>query len=87
MIAKVVTSIMWLWVRRTSLNDLFQKIRHILKENGHEYDLDPIYKEFRKGDVRHSLADISKAESMLGYSGYKSLNDGLKKQYHGIVKT
>ena len=64
---------------RTSLNDLFQKIKDILKDNGHEYNHEPIYKEFRKGDVRHSLADISKAESILGYSGYKSLNEGLKK--------
>lgn len=28
----------------------------------------PVYKEFRDGDVRHSLADISRAQSLLGYA-------------------
>jgi UDP-N-acetylglucosamine 4-epimerase len=27
----------------------------------------PVYREFRVGDVRHSLADISKAQRLLGY--------------------
>jgi nucleoside-diphosphate-sugar epimerase len=33
----------------------------------------------RKGDIRHSVADISKARKKLGYSPEISLKDGLKR--------
>jgi UDP-N-acetylglucosamine 4-epimerase len=36
------------------------------------------YREERKGDVRHSLADISKAQNLLGYRPSVSVNDGLQ---------
>lgn len=38
----------------------------------------PVYREFRKGDVRHSLADISKARRLLGYRPEFSVRDGLR---------
>jgi UDP-N-acetylglucosamine/UDP-N-acetylgalactosamine 4-epimerase len=38
----------------------------------------PVYKEPRQGDIRNSLADISKAETLLGYAPGKSFHDGLK---------
>jgi UDP-N-acetylglucosamine 4-epimerase len=37
----------------------------------------PIYRDFRAGDVRHSLADISKAQSLLGYSPDYKIDQGL----------
>jgi UDP-N-acetylglucosamine/UDP-N-acetylgalactosamine 4-epimerase len=37
----------------------------------------PVYQEFRAGDVRHSLADIGKAQRLLGYSPGFRLGDGL----------
>jgi UDP-N-acetylglucosamine 4-epimerase len=37
----------------------------------------PVYRDFRAGDVRHSLADISKAETLLGYTPRFSVRDGL----------
>lgn len=52
---------------RTSLNDLFQALKLGLAKHGIFYDGDPIYRDFRPGDVRHSLADIGKAERLLGY--------------------
>ena len=39
--------------------------------------LDPIFGPERKGDVRHSLANISKAKNMLGYSPSVSVKEGL----------
>ena len=34
----------------------------------HLKDFKPSYRDFRAGDVRHSLADISKARDLLGYA-------------------
>jgi nucleoside-diphosphate-sugar epimerase len=41
-------------------------------------DLRPIYKETRAGDVKHSQADISKAQRILGYTPLVTLEDGLR---------
>jgi len=40
---------------------------------------EPVYRDFRAGDVRHSLADISKAARLLGYQPEYSVRDGLDK--------
>ncbi len=37
----------------------------------------PIYRDFRAGDVRHSLADISKAQQLLGFAPTHSIRAGL----------
>ena len=39
---------------------------------------EPIYRKFRDGDVMHSLADISKAEVLLGYQPNFTLKQGLE---------
>jgi nucleoside-diphosphate-sugar epimerase len=57
-----------------SLNELVQKINTEFKT-----DVKPEYKDERVGDVKHSLADISKAEKLLGYKPLVSFEDGLKK--------
>ena len=48
---------------RTTLNDLYKKLAQLLGKN-----IEPRYVAPRPGDVKHSLADISKAKSLLGYS-------------------
>ena len=63
---------------RTTLNDLFNAIRDTLAENGKQYNLPAVYKEFRAGDVRHSQADVSKAKSLLGYMPSHTIWQGLK---------
>jgi UDP-N-acetylglucosamine/UDP-N-acetylgalactosamine 4-epimerase len=40
--------------------------------------IEPQYEPSRKGDVRHSLADVSKAQKMLGYAPLVSLEKGLQ---------
>ena len=47
----------------TSLNKLHQLIANELRKQGIIYELDPTYLDFRKGDVRHSRADINKANT------------------------
>ncbi|MCG7918958.1 MAG: NAD-dependent epimerase/dehydratase family protein [Candidatus Thiodiazotropha taylori] len=63
---------------RTSLNQLFTKIRDILADRfDYLSDLAPVYRDFRAGDVRHSLANIDKASSLLGYQPSHNIDQGL----------
>lgn len=59
---------------QTTLNQLFQYIKDIAAADN---KITPIYKEFRNGDIRHSLADISLAKRLVGYNPVYSLKDGL----------
>ncbi|NWK58639.1 Vi polysaccharide biosynthesis UDP-N-acetylglucosaminuronic acid C-4 epimerase TviC [Acinetobacter sp. SwsAc2] len=52
---------------RTTLNDLFNAIKAALSENDVIYMKEPVYRDFRAGDVRHSQASIEKIKSLLGY--------------------
>lgn len=63
---------------RNSLNDLFRLLCINLRDNGRDYDGDPIYRQERAGDVRHSQADISKAQRQLGFTPTHNLGDGLR---------
>ncbi len=56
----------------TSLNQLWEMIRNL-----HSIELSPIYKEPRRGDVRYSLADISRAKNLVGYDPQVRFEDGL----------
>jgi UDP-N-acetylglucosamine/UDP-N-acetylgalactosamine 4-epimerase len=58
---------------QTSLLQLFEALK---KEAGSS--LAPLHGPDRAGDVKHSLADISKAISVLGYDPYVSVIDGLE---------
>ena len=59
---------------RTSLNQLVSILRKILGSK-----LSPVYEEPRKGDVRHSLADIRKGKEILNYEPKVGIELGLKK--------
>ncbi|RDV16107.1 NAD-dependent epimerase/dehydratase family protein [Pontibacter diazotrophicus] len=58
---------------RTTLNQLWEKISNIADVN-----VAPQYREERKGDVKHSLADISKAKELIGYNPEYSALQGLQ---------
>ncbi len=63
---------------RTTLNDLFEAIRSTLEARfPHLQGYQPNYRDFRAGDVRHSLADISKARTLLGYEPSHRIKEGL----------
>ena len=59
---------------QTSLNQLIEKLNGILGSR-----VDPQYEAARKGDVRHSVADVSKAGKMLGYAPAVTLEEGLRR--------
>lgn len=64
----------------TTLNELYELLRASLAKEGFELScLKPSYRDFRPGDVRHSLADISKATSLLGYAPYQKTGEGIRK--------
>ena len=52
-------------------------LRHHLPPQGVSPTTQPIYRSFRPGDVRHSQADISKAQRLLGYAPSHRLSDGV----------
>jgi UDP-N-acetylglucosamine 4-epimerase len=60
----------------TSLSDVFELLKSIAGS-----DLAPKYGPERKGDVKHSLADISKAKNLLHYEPIVSVRDGLKETF------
>ncbi len=63
---------------RTTLNELFALIKErVLPLRPELPATEPVYRDFRPGDVRHSLADISKARTLLGYEPRYSVRTGL----------
>lgn len=64
---------------RTSLNQLYGMMLVLLREDFPHLEAHrPIYVDFRRGDVRHSQADISKAGSLLGYQPTHRIGEGLQ---------
>jgi UDP-glucose 4-epimerase len=60
--------------KRISLNQLLSVLKEILGSK-----LSPLYQEPRKGDVRHSLADIRKGKETINYEPKVGIEIGLKK--------
>ncbi|MCX6922055.1 MAG: SDR family oxidoreductase [Verrucomicrobia bacterium] len=64
---------------RTTLNELFRSLQTILcKKDALLPDQKPVYRDFRPGDVRHSLAAISKAQRLLGFAPAFKIQAGLE---------
>jgi len=64
---------------RTNLTELFDLIKHqVMGKFPETAGMAPIYRDFRAGDVLHSLADISKAEKLIGYAPAYSIGKGMK---------
>ncbi|MFR3499209.1 MAG: NAD-dependent epimerase/dehydratase family protein, partial [Paraclostridium bifermentans] len=58
---------------RVSLNELYETLRKSLNK-----DIKPVYGPNRKGDIKHSNADISSAKTLLNYNPSYSFEDGIK---------
>jgi nucleoside-diphosphate-sugar epimerase len=58
--------------KSTTLNELLEMINSIMKTN-----VQAVYEYPRKGDIEHSLADISKAKKILGYEVKVDIYNGL----------
>jgi UDP-N-acetylglucosamine 4-epimerase len=71
----------------TSLKSLYNIIREeVAIKNPKHSSIEPEFKEFRPGDIRHSLADITKAEKLIGYTPFVSVKPGIKKTVEWFLK-
>ena len=62
---------------RTTPNTLFELLRANLAANGIPPTTQPVYRDFHAGDVRHSQADVSKAQRLLGFAPTHRLAEGV----------
>jgi len=73
---------------QTTLNELFESIKENLVSHNPQIDtIEAKYGPFRKGDVRHSLADISRAQDLLGYSPKYNVEEGMKETIESYVES
>lgn len=72
---------------RTTLNTLFTALKDNLSVNGVKYKQEPVYRDFRAGDVRHSQADITKIQTLLGYEPQFNIIQGIEKAMPWYVNT
>ena len=64
--------------QRTTLNELFLLIRgEVVRHRPEAVKAEALHRDFRAGDMRHSLADITKARDLLGYDPEYDLRQGL----------
>jgi len=66
---------------QTTLNELFDLLKEISGKN-----IKAVHGPERDGDIRHSLADISKAKTLLGYDPVTSPAEGLRKTFDWYKK-
>lgn len=72
---------------RTTLNELFDLIRdRVATLYPERKNIEPVYRDFREGDVRHSQADISKGKKLLGYAPEFSVKSGLDRAADWYLK-
>jgi UDP-N-acetylglucosamine 4-epimerase len=73
---------------RTTLTQLYGYLKTELLDHFPQLEsAQPVYREFRAGDVRHSLADIGKAKKLLGYAPTHSVAKGLKEAIEWYITT
>ena len=71
---------------QTTLNNLFSMIHNNIENSiGETIKINPIYKDFRAGDIRHSRADISKAKKLLNYSPSHNVEKGIKETVNWYI--
>jgi len=64
---------------RETLNNLYSAIEKGIKNELPDLTIkEPIYRDFRAGDIRHSNANIDKMKSLLGYEPTHTLESGLR---------
>lgn len=71
---------------RTSLKELFNNIKVSLIANSIDINVEPKYRDFRIGDVKHSQASIDKATSKLGYKPAYKIGAGIDEAMPWYVK-
>ncbi len=72
---------------QTTLNELYVALRDAFALHGVHYNRAPIHRDFRDGDVRHSLASVEKARTQLGYADGIWLPEGIRITVPWYVET
>ncbi len=62
----------------TSLNELFATLKALIEESTGRAVAPAIHRDFRPGDIRHSCADASKIQRVLGFTPRHTVKDGLR---------
>jgi len=72
---------------RTTLKELYYYLKDLLVPLfSYVEEAAPTYRDFRPGDIRHSLANISKAQGLVGYEPEYRINAGLRLAMPWYVK-
>lgn len=71
---------------RTTLKHLFELLRDALADSGVSPNAQPVHRDFRAGDVRHSQADIGKAQRLLGYAPTHAIREGISEAMSWYVR-
>ena len=58
-----------------TVNTVVDTIKELLGKN----HIEPIYTDPRAGDIKHSLADISKAKKLIGFEPSISFDQGIRR--------
>ncbi|MCK5831415.1 MAG: SDR family oxidoreductase [Methylococcales bacterium] len=73
---------------RNTLNELYALINKELDEHIENFQKkEVVYREFRAGDIRHSNANISKAQSILGYAHTHDIYRGMDEAIEWYIKS
>jgi len=67
--------------KRISINSLFNMIAEFSGKK-----IQPVHRPSRAGDIKHSLADISKSRSMIGYEPGVQIEEGLKQTLDWLMQ-
>jgi UDP-N-acetylglucosamine 4-epimerase len=70
----------------TTLSELCRKIVEVLGSGNAGALAEPVFAPARAGDVRHSLADVSRARAVLGYEPTHTLEQGLREARHWYMR-
>ncbi|MDD3603377.1 MAG: SDR family oxidoreductase [Sulfurovum sp.] len=72
---------------RNTLNELYGIINQELAQYIEGFKVRPaIYRDFRAGDIRHSNANIAKAQTLVGYAPTHTIEQGMKEAIAWYVK-
>ena len=71
--------------QKTSLNELAKIIVNSIAKYRPNVSLEIEYDDFRHGDIKHSLADISSTTKELGYTPDKYIQDGMDAMIQNIL--
>ncbi len=72
---------------RLTLNELYNSINRELEENLENFTKkEPIYRDFRAGDIRHSNANIEKLKNSVGYEPTHDIDRGLKESIKWYIE-